>query len=156
MEIDMDTQNRSNDPNTRIGAQTFVEVTHHPHNESGEPTMIPLDGSLNLVRNKEPIGMKDFHLLRPWAPFRTLPDFEYAESAVTGALSKDTVNLQLRGMRSGWAERSNVTFQNYDDMAKSLAAAREYGIKVWSFYIMFSVTKVFQVPNWKCVCKISE
>jgi hypothetical protein len=133
MEIDVDPQNRSDDPDTRISAQTFVKIVHHPHNESGEPTIIALDGSQNVATTKEPTPMKDPQLLRPWAPFRTLPDFEYAESAVTGALSKNTVNLQLRGMRSNWAERSNVTFLNYDDMAKSLEAAREYGIKVRTF-----------------------
>jgi hypothetical protein len=133
MEMDLDLRNRPDNPDTRIAARTFVKINSHPHNESAEPTIIPLDGSQNIVTTTEPIPMKDPPVLRPWAPFRTLPDFEYAESAVTGALSKDTVNLQLRGMRSSWADRSNITFQNYDDMQKSLAAAREYGIKVWTF-----------------------
>jgi hypothetical protein len=83
--------------------------------------------------------------LKPWAPFRTLSDFEYAESAVTGCLPKKIVNLQLRGMAKGWAEKSNITFKNHDDMMESLRAAREYGIKVRSM----SSLQVVDVSNKK-------
>jgi hypothetical protein len=68
---------------------------------------------------------------RPWAPFRTLADFEYTETAVTGLLSEEVVNKQLAGFNKGWAiGGSRLTINNYKDMQGSLALAREYGVQV--------------------------
>jgi hypothetical protein len=71
------------------------------------------------------------HTSRPWAPFKTLADFEYTETAVKGLLSKDLVNKQLAGFNEGWSiGGSRLTIHNYKDMQRSLAKAREYGIQV--------------------------
>jgi len=68
---------------------------------------------------------------RPWAPFRTLGDFEYTETAVIGQLSEDLVNRQLNGICNKWSiGGSHLTIHAYKDMQKSLEKAREYGIKV--------------------------
>ena len=66
-----------------------------------------------------------------WAPFRTLADFEYTETAVKGLLSEDLVNRQLVGFNEAWSiGGSHLTIHNYKDMQKSLAVAREFGIQV--------------------------
>jgi hypothetical protein len=68
---------------------------------------------------------------RPWAPFRTLADFEYTETAVKGLLSKDLVDKQLAGFHGKWAiGGSHLTLRTYKDMQDSLAKAREYGVQV--------------------------
>ena len=68
---------------------------------------------------------------RLWAPFRTLADFEYTETAVVGRLSEDLVNRQLNGFCNKWSiGGSNLTIHTYKDMQKSLEKARDYGIKV--------------------------
>ena len=68
---------------------------------------------------------------RPWAPFRTLADFEYTETAVKGLLSQDLVNKQLAGFNDRWSVGgSHLTIHTYKDMQQSLAKAREYGIQV--------------------------
>lgn len=68
---------------------------------------------------------------RPWAPFKTLADFEYTETAVKGLLSKDLVNKQLAGFNEGWSiGGSHLTIRNYNDMQQFLANAREYGVQV--------------------------
>ncbi|PPQ80896.1 hypothetical protein CVT26_015132, partial [Gymnopilus dilepis] len=60
---------------------------------------------------------------RPWASFRTLVDFEYTETA-------ETVNKQLAGIDGGWAVRSKLTIQNYNDMQESLSRARLYVVQL--------------------------
>jgi hypothetical protein len=103
-----------------------------------QPTIIPLDVPNNSNAVSEPQFSEGFSSLsKPWAPFRTLADFEYAKSAVTGSLSKATVNFQLRGMANSWVEKSNITFRNYDDLMELLTAAREYGVKVCSIAFSF-------------------
>ena len=71
------------------------------------------------------------HESRPWAPFRTLADFEYTETAVKGLLSKDLVDKQLAGFNGRWSiGGSHLTLRTYKDMQDSLAKAREYGVQV--------------------------
>ncbi|KAJ3488350.1 hypothetical protein NLJ89_g11626 [Agrocybe chaxingu] len=65
-------------------------------------------------------------MLHPWAPFCTLSDFEYTETAVTGLLSKKVVSKQLKGINSTWAVGSHLTIKNYKDMAAALTKARMY------------------------------
>ena len=70
---------------------------------------------------------------RPWAPFRSLADFEYTETAVKGLLSKDLVDKQLVGFHGKWSiGGTHLTLRNYNDMRDSLEKAREYGVKVSS------------------------
>lgn len=75
---------------------------------------------------------------RPWAPFRTLADFEYTETAVKGLLSKDLVDKQLAGFHGKWCiGESHLTLRTYKDMQDSLAFAREYGVQVSCSMIWF-------------------
>ena len=67
---------------------------------------------------------------RPWAPFLSLADFEYTETAVNGLLSKKTVDKQLSGFNSRWAIGSHLSIQNSKDMEAALAMACEYIVKV--------------------------
>ena len=71
---------------------------------------------------------------RPWAPFLTLADFEYTETAVNGLLSKKTVDKQLSGFNSTWAiGGSHLSIRNSKDMEAALAMACEYIVKVSVF-----------------------
>ena len=67
---------------------------------------------------------------RPWAPFSSLADFEYTETAVNGLLSKKTVDKQLSGFNSRWAIGSHLSIQNSKDMEAALTMACEYIIQV--------------------------
>ena len=67
---------------------------------------------------------------RPWAPFLSLADFEYTETAVNGLLSKKTIDKQLSGFNSRWAIGSHLSIQNSKDMEAALAMACEYIVKV--------------------------
>jgi hypothetical protein len=121
---------------TESQSRMFIKIVSHHHSQLTEPTIIPLDISSQMDTSSTSGSAKppdDNREDRPWAPFRTLADFEYAESVITGGMSKETINLQLHGLRNGWATGSNITFRNYDDMEKSMEAAREYGTRVSHF-----------------------
>lgn len=81
---------------------------------------------------------------RPWAPFRTLADFEYTETAVKGLLSEELVNKQLAGFNAGWCiGGSHLTLRTYKDMQEVLAKARQYGVQVSS-----KIWQVFTYPKY--------
>lgn len=110
---------------------TFIEVIPHPH--SGVPrTIVPLDGNGPPSEAQAEALLEQ--LQRPWAPFRTRADFEYTATAVAGGLSDDIVNLQLKGITGPWSVAgSMLTINSAAEMAASLAAAREYVVRVRLF-----------------------
>ncbi len=67
---------------------------------------------------------------RPWAPFKSLADFEYTETAILGLLPKWIVNKQLTGLNSNWAEASRITIKNFTEMDKVLSKARKCFVQV--------------------------
>jgi hypothetical protein len=95
-------------------------------------TIIPLSSGATLSSSSQPATtFVPAPESRPWAPFRTLADFEYTETAVKGLLSKDLVNKQLAGFNKKWTiGGSHLTIHTYKDMQESLAKAREYGVQV--------------------------
>ncbi|GJE89869.1 hypothetical protein PsYK624_059800 [Phanerochaete sordida] len=114
--------------------ETYIKLVYHPHSGIEQPAVIPLDSAqasspidetAQLLRRWAQLEK----CMKPWAPFRTRADFEYAESVVKGTLGDGIVDLQLRGMRNGWCEHSNITFQNHDGLRESLAAAHIFTVK---------------------------
>jgi hypothetical protein len=110
---------------------TFIKIIHHPHSMVCDPTIIPLEGEMaeNRAQTTNSVFVQHTEPM-PWAPFRTRADFEYAESAVIGLLSKPIVDKQLQGINGSWAKRSHITFRSYADLEKTLAASRADGVQV--------------------------
>lgn len=117
-------------PAPRPPTSLFIKIIHHPDSGVNEPTTIPLESQDAVPFEPEHHIFTCQPYAKPWAPFRSREDFEYAETAVKGLLSKDIVNLQLLGLQGRWAESTRITFRSYTDMEKSLAAARQYGVQV--------------------------
>jgi len=94
--------------------------------------IIPLIGHCSAAF--EPEGRDMFvpaSMTKPWAPFRTLADFEYTETAIQGLLSKELVDRQLAGFHKGWhTGETCLTISNYGDMQESLYKARAYVVQV--------------------------
>lgn len=111
---------------------TYIKIIPHPHSINTEATIVPLVS--NNTSSPSSRAEKTFVPApesRPWAPFRTLADFEYTETAVTGMLSGDLVNKQLAGFNDKWSiGGTHLTIRTYKDMQESLGKAREYGIQV--------------------------
>ncbi|KAJ7744400.1 hypothetical protein B0H16DRAFT_1727331 [Mycena metata] len=105
--------------------RNFIEIIHHPHSGITDPTIIPLDSN-EIIPSAPAAEVPLEELERPWASFRTRADFEYTATAVAGGLSADIVDSQLNGINKSRSVGSMLTIDNSADMARSLAAAREY------------------------------
>jgi hypothetical protein len=106
----------------------FIKVISHPHSLDPTPTIIPLTLSPSLS-DAGPIFQPRSDPW-PWAPFQTLADFEYTETAIQGLLSKSLINKQLAGINSGWAVGSRLSIKNYNDMEKVLTKAQKHTVQV--------------------------
>lgn len=68
---------------------------------------------------------------RPWAPFRTLEDFEVTEVAIASLMPRNVVNKFLTGITGNWSDsKSPVTLKKYSDMDAALLQARKYIVQV--------------------------
>ncbi|KAJ7090711.1 hypothetical protein C8R44DRAFT_835939 [Mycena epipterygia] len=118
-------------PSKPVPASKFyIKTIPHPHDESSKCSYISLDGgTLPTDNTAESAGVLNPGP-KPWAPFRSRADFEYAESVVLSNMERKWVNKQLAGIGGEWSNTpSNITFCNYDHMEKSLAAARKYVVQ---------------------------
>jgi hypothetical protein len=114
----------------------YIRIVPHPHSINTDITIVPLTSSNTPSGSLSSKLQAENHFIppsegRPWAPFRTLADFEYTETAVKGLLSEDLVNKQLAGFNGKWSlGGSQLTIRTYKDMKNSLVKARQYGIQV--------------------------
>ena len=70
---------------------------------------------------------------QPWAPFRTLEDFEVTELAITSLLPRTGIAKLLDGVTGKWSNRkSPVTLKTYSNMDAVLYKARKYIVQVYS------------------------
>jgi len=119
----------------------FIKIMPHPHSLDPTPIIVPLTSSKASPSSSLPVSSPVFqphHDPCPWAPFKTLADFEYTETAIRGLLSKTLVNQQLAGLNSTWAVESRLTIKNYTDMEKVLAKARKHTVQVCAKVHIFS------------------
>ncbi|KAJ7875714.1 hypothetical protein B0H14DRAFT_2568563 [Mycena olivaceomarginata] len=113
----------------------YIETIPHPHNDSAAASYISLDNGVTPGGPPEDpdAPSKPFvaqPAYKPWAPFRTRADFEYAESVVLPNMERKWVDVQLAGIAGEWSNSpSNITFRNYAHMEKTLAAARTYRVQ---------------------------
>ena len=111
--------------------EVYIKIIPHPHSVNSDVTIIPLTSSNVSPSSQTSDTFLPVPTSRPWAPFRTLADFEYTETAVQGLLSENLVNKQLAGFNERWSiAGSHLTIHTYKDMQDSLAKAREYMVQV--------------------------
>ena len=115
--------------------EEYIKIIPHPHSLDSTTVIIPLSSPMAIpAKATNNILTNRINAERPWAPFLTLADFEYTETAVNGLLSKKTVDKQLSGFNSTWAiGGSHLSIQNSKDMEAALAMACEYIVKVSIF-----------------------
>lgn len=103
----------------------YIKIIPHPHSRDPAVKIIPLSTSFDdtLAFQPKPSSC-------PWAPFKSLADFEYTETAVKGLLSKELVNAQLAGINSTWATGSLLSIKNHRDMEHVLSKACKYFVQV--------------------------
>jgi hypothetical protein len=110
--------------------QEYIKIIPHSHSVNPTPIILPLDSSPSPSVKATSPSFQPRSEPWPWAPFQTLADFEYTETAIQGLLSKKIVNKQLAGINSNWAVGSKLSIKNYNDMEKVLAKARKHTVQV--------------------------
>ena len=114
----------------------YIKIIPHPHSLDTTPIIIPITlsatdhSSYRSSKTSTPLSVPSYPAVPPWAPFNTLADFEYTETAVQGLLSKELVNKQLAGIQGSWAVESRVTLRSYNDMEAALTQARRHYVQV--------------------------
>ncbi|KAH9955792.1 hypothetical protein BGW80DRAFT_1188200 [Lactifluus volemus] len=103
--------------------QEYLKIVPHPHSRD------PTTQIILLTSSKETLAFQPKPSVRPWAPFKNLVDFEYAETATKGLLSKKLVNTQLARINSTWALGSFLSIKNHRDMERVLSKARTYFVQ---------------------------
>ncbi|KIJ58811.1 hypothetical protein HYDPIDRAFT_33775 [Hydnomerulius pinastri MD-312] len=132
--------------------QFYIKVVHHPH--AGLPLdIIPLQSNnLHSSTSLQAISQtQTYQSLAPdrcWAPFATLQDFEFTETAVQGAMRKGTIDSLLRGIQSSWASGTSITLKNHHDVDEVLRVARMYYVQGVSYEFKFP----YRDP-WEIYCQ---
>ncbi|KAJ6587659.1 hypothetical protein DFH09DRAFT_909501 [Mycena vulgaris] len=114
----------------------YFKIIPHPHSTDPTPLIVPLGSSFD--RDTLNSTATDNFGHKPWFPFRTRADFEVAEIVVKGALNQKLTNQLLHGVTDDWGTgRSRVTIQNSDEMQRTLASARRYGVTAKTHEVKF-------------------
>src|SRR5712672_1842222 len=84
--------------------EAFIRIIPHPKSLTQESLIIP------LVRNSTSPAMNSATPYlpkpqeKPWAPFRTLEDFEVTETAIASLMPRNVVNKFLAGVTGRWSD----------------------------------------------------
>ena len=128
----------------------FIEVIYHPHNGNRTSTAIHLGASAEKQNASVKRGICIPLHGKPWAPFRTRSDFEFAEVAVTQGFTAPTVKTLLNGYHGRWADHSKITLRDNDSLQESLSAARTFVTQVYLMIcVMFLLLTSRAVQRWR-------
>ncbi|KAF8523994.1 hypothetical protein JB92DRAFT_2827152 [Gautieria morchelliformis] len=109
---------------------TLIELRHHPHSGILEPEFIFWDlPSGNLVSEQDRDSPQQcYNTAKPWAPFHTRADFEFAEIAIQSAMHTDSIKRLIMGIKHNWTDpgHSRLTFQDINDFDNTMGFARKY------------------------------
>ncbi|KDR73368.1 hypothetical protein GALMADRAFT_72633, partial [Galerina marginata CBS 339.88] len=122
--------------------EVFLKIVPHPKSVNQGLSIIPLVGNSMTSTKDNTAAYVPQPQERPWAPFRTLEDFEVTEIAVASLMSKNVVNQFLSGVTGKWSDgKSPVTLKKYSDMDAALFNARKYVVqfngKVYNFKFQY-------------------
>jgi hypothetical protein len=75
---------------------------------------------------------------RPYAPWTTLSDFQYTETAVQGLLKPKFIDTQLKGMTGSWLRgQGDITLKDYHEYRRVLTQAHLSGVQVCPVILSF-------------------
>ena len=108
----------------------YIKIIPHPHSPNSSVQIIALNTLTPELCSNIPTYLPQPEP-RPWAPFESLADFEYTETAVLGLLPKWIIDKQLSGFHSNWAKGgSHLSIKNFAEMDRTLSKARKYFVQV--------------------------
>ncbi|KAJ7613048.1 hypothetical protein FB45DRAFT_759393 [Roridomyces roridus] len=109
----------------------YILIEPHPKDVGNLPQRIPLDQSTGCDdTDTRSYATNWIDIAKPYAPWRTLADFEYTEGAVKGLLKSDLIDFQLKRIGGDWTEgRSKISLQNYREYRHALTCATTAGVQ---------------------------
>ncbi len=121
--------------------EAFLKIVPRLKSVTQIPLIVPLVG--NSPAKNSAISYVPPPQDRPWAPFRTLEDFEVTEIAITSLMPKTAIDKLLAGVTGKWSDgKSRVTLKKYSDMDAVMFKARKYVVQVRVSYFMY-----FNLPH---------
>ena len=118
--------------------EAYIKTIPHPKSVCQTSLIIPLVGP-SPVRESAALYIPQPEN-QPWAPFRTLEDFEVTEVAITSLMRKAAINKLLAGVTGRWSNgNSAVTLKKYSDMEAVLSKARKYVVQVRFLLLLFDL-----------------
>ncbi|CAK5266720.1 unnamed protein product [Mycena citricolor] len=110
----------------------YIDFIPHPKDVGASREITSLcDPSPSYHANPSPRSLLD--AASPFAPWRTLSDFEYTETAVKGVSSANIVDAQLKGMTGRWSKQdSDITLRNFREFRRTLTDAHVHGVEFQS------------------------
>lgn len=119
--------------------EEFLKIIPHPKSVTQQSLIIPLTGNSASPTGKDSAAPYiPQPQERPWAPFRTLEDFEVTELAIASLMPRNVINKFLAGVTGKWSDgKSPVTLKKFSDMDAALFKARKYVVQVRLFAQLF-------------------
>lgn len=128
MDINNPAQSLSQPPEQeQAPSRIYIEIQYHPHSHLPN-TIISLDSSSVSKTSLHTASSPTRTSRKPWAPFPSLADFEWAETMYMA--SRDAQDRQLEGMHSGkWCQGSKLMIKKSADLQRYLEKARHYVVE---------------------------
>ncbi|KAJ6461691.1 hypothetical protein C8R45DRAFT_841971, partial [Mycena sanguinolenta] len=110
----------------------YILSVPHPKDSLASPDIIslchPICRAVDPAENKRLENLID--AARPYAPWNTLSDFQYTETAVQGLLKPKFIDTQLKGMTGSWlGGQGNITMKNYREYRRVLTQSHVSGVQ---------------------------
>jgi hypothetical protein len=115
----------------------YIRIIYHPHSKIKKPIIIPINDKVPQTNSNTAPLIHTAPVIddRPWKPFKTRADFEFAFEAVTNRDRAGRISSSLKNIKQHYhtGGTSNLTFQTNEDVQQSLSHARKFATKVSQF-----------------------
>lgn len=109
-------------PGTQIPKAGDIVIEYHPHSKRGTRIISAEEYKASLSYISEPTEPVDD---KPWHPFKSREDFEFAELVHDAALNRPQIERFIKLIRRCQDTPGSLTFQKYSDLKDSLESASE-------------------------------
>lgn len=113
-----------------LSQQTPPQIIFEYHPASKRPPRIFNSYEDSLKREAGNIPAETEGSTKPWYPFPTLPDFDFAEFVSENRLSIPTIDSLLDRLRRVWAPATRITVRNGDELKGYIDASISERTKV--------------------------
>ena len=118
--IDRFTHPRAIGSSARVPKDGDIVIEYHPHSKKGTRIVSVEEFKASLSDDSEPTAPPDD---KPWRPFQSREDFEFAELVHDAALNRPQIERLIKLIQRCQDAPGAFTFRNYGDLKNSLDSA---------------------------------